>query len=112
MIPPSTAATMVKARTLALDYFEVASLFSQVLGRKTTYKNPSTMVFLIRQLRKSSPGYALVTTWLYANTRSGMAERVTGEVRRLTGREPISMHQYIQDYRDHWEKTHLTINVY
>ncbi|RPJ41308.1 MAG: SDR family oxidoreductase [Chloroflexi bacterium] len=89
----------------ALDYFQVASLFSHVLGRKITYKNPSSLAFFFRQLRKRHLGYALVTTWLYSNTRKGMAARVTGEVRRLTGREPIPMRQYIEDYRQSWEKT-------
>lgn len=88
----------------ALDYYQVADLFGQVLGRPVTYKNPSPLAFFLRQARKHPLPFALVTTWLYSNTRGGMADVVTGEVQRLTGRAPISMRQYIQDYRDSWIK--------
>jgi uncharacterized protein YbjT (DUF2867 family) len=89
----------------ALDYEQVASLFSQVLGRKIVYKNPSALGFLIRQLRQNSgPVFALVTTWLYTNTRRGMANVVTGEVERLLGRKPILMRRYIEDYRASWSR--------
>jgi uncharacterized protein YbjT (DUF2867 family) len=87
-----------------LDYYQVADLFSQVIGRKITYKNPSAPAFLYRQMRKSPLLFALVTTWLYANTKSGMADQVTGEVKRITGREPIHLRQYIHDYRHFWVK--------
>jgi len=87
----------------ALDYYQVADLFSQVLGRKITYKNPPAVRFFIRQVQnKTGLVYALVTTWLYSNTRSGMADVVTGEVERLVGRKPILMRQYIEDYKESW----------
>jgi uncharacterized protein YbjT (DUF2867 family) len=89
----------------ALNYTQVAGLFSEVLGRKITYKNPSILQFFIRQIRKNSdPVFALVTTWLYSNTRKGMADQVTDEVKRLTGNEPIRMRKYIQDYQSAWRK--------
>ena len=87
-----------------LDYYQVADLFTQVLGRKITYKNPSAFAFFLRQVRKSPLMFALVTTWLYSNTKSGMADQVTGEVERLTGRKPIRLGQYIEDYRDSWAR--------
>lgn len=87
----------------ALDYEQVASLFTQVLGRKITYRNPSEIQFFLRQVQQgASLPFALVTTWLYANTRGGMADRVTSEVQRITGRAPICMRQYIEDYRANW----------
>jgi hypothetical protein len=46
--------------------------------------------------------FALVTTWLYSNTKSGMADIVTGEVERLLGRRPIPMRRYVEDYRATW----------
>jgi len=86
----------------ALDYYQVAGLFTSLLGRKITYKNPSALAFFLRQARQSPLMFALVTTWLYANTRGGMAAQVTGEVRRILGRDPIRMEQYIRDYRASW----------
>lgn len=89
----------------ALDYYQVAELFTEILGRKITYKDPALWQYATYQLRRGQPlGYTLVTAWLYNNTRRGMAARVTGEVLRLLGRPPITMRQYIQDYRDYWQK--------
>jgi uncharacterized protein YbjT (DUF2867 family) len=88
----------------ALDYYQVADLFTQVLGRKITYKDPSGLAFFLRQVRQQPLAFALVTTWLYANTRSGMADQVTGEVQRLLNRRPFSMRQYITDYCASWQK--------
>jgi uncharacterized protein YbjT (DUF2867 family) len=87
----------------ALDYYQVADIFSEVLERKIEYKNPSTLSFFFRQLRgKSNLAFALVTTWLYSNTRNGMANVVTNDVEHLLGRKPISMRQYVLDNKESW----------
>lgn len=87
----------------ALDYYQVAELFSEVLGRKITYKNPSSMRFLVRLLQKKTPlMFAVIQTWLYGNTRRGMAQTITGEVERILMRKPIRLRQYIEDYQQNW----------
>lgn len=87
----------------SLDYYQVAAGFSAELARRIDYKNPTPLAFFTRQLRQKSPlPYALVTTWLYSNTRRGMADRVTGEVEHLLGRPPITLQQYLHDYRASW----------
>ncbi len=87
----------------ALDYFQVAHLFGDVLGREITYKNPSSMRFLIRLLQQKTPiMLAVIQTWLYGNTRKGMADQVTGEVERILQRRPIRLRQYIEDYQENW----------
>ena len=87
----------------ALDYYEVAELFSQVLGRTIVYCDPSLPSFVWYSLREGrSLPFTLVTAWLYNQTRDGMSAQVTGEVQRLLGREPIALKQYIQDYRAEW----------
>ena len=92
----------------ALDYYQVAQLLTEVLGRRITYKRPSAPAFFFRQLQNKSPlVYALVTTWLYSNTRRGMADRITGEVERLLGRKPITLKQYLQDYHEAWLRSPL-----
>ena len=88
----------------ALDYWEVADLFSEVLGRKIVYRNPTILGYIFRQLRSRAPiPYILVTAWLYNNTREGMADVVTNEVQRLLGRPPVSMRQFIEDYIEAWK---------
>ena len=87
----------------ALDYYQVAEVFSEVLGRRITYRNPSAVAFLGRQIRAGTAvPFALVMTWLYWSTRNGMAAQVTGEVQRLLGREPITLRQYVTDYQEAW----------
>ena len=88
----------------ALDYYKVAEMFTEVLDRKITYQNPSSMQFFRRQTQNNKLMFAVVTTWLYDNTRKGMAETVTSEVKRLLGRDPILMRKYIEDYRSNWIK--------
>jgi len=87
----------------ALDYWQVAEVMSQILARKITYRNPDPVAFLATHVRRGTPlMFALVMTGLYLSTRNGMAERVTGEVERLTGRKPITFAQYVRDYQAAW----------
>ena len=87
----------------ALDYWEVAGIMSEVLGRRITYRNPGSLRFLLETIRRGIPfRYALVMLGLYTSTRFGMADRVTNEMERLTGRKPITFRQYVQDYREMW----------
>ncbi|MAT41778.1 MAG: NAD(P)-dependent oxidoreductase [Anaerolineaceae bacterium] len=89
----------------ALDYYQVAEQFSEVLGRKITYTNPSPIKFFIRLVQRGTKIiFAVIQTWLYNNTRKGMADTVTGEVKRLLGRDPIKLKQYIEDYKLNWKK--------
>lgn len=86
-----------------LSYWEVADIMSEVLGRKITYRNPGPLRFLMETVRRGTPfQYALVMLGLYTSTRFGMADRVTNEVKRLTGRKPITFKQYVQDYHQAW----------
>jgi uncharacterized protein YbjT (DUF2867 family) len=87
----------------ALDYYQVADLFSQVLGRPITYRNPSLINFVSRSLLHGTPmPFALVMAWLYHQTRKGLSEQVTGEVERLLGKPPTSLRRYIEDYQAAW----------
>jgi len=87
-----------------LDYWEVASIMSEILGRRITYRNPNPLHFLIETMRRGTPFmFALVMTGLYTSTRFGMAEPITDEVERLTGISPITFRQYVTDYEDAWK---------
>jgi uncharacterized protein YbjT (DUF2867 family) len=86
-----------------LDYWQVAAILSEVLGRKITYRNPNPLHFLIETIRSGIPfRFAVVMMSLYTSTRFGMADSITQEVERLTGRKPISFRQYAEDYTDAW----------
>lgn len=97
-----------KAYTLtgpeALDYYEVAEIFSKALGKKIIYSNPSPLrfrkVMITRGIDKT---FANVMVGLYMSTKMGMAKKVTSELEKLLGRKPTSVEKYIQDYIDCWK---------
>jgi uncharacterized protein YbjT (DUF2867 family) len=89
----------------ALDYHEVAILLSRALGRRISYRRPSGAAYVARRLAEGeSLGLALISAWLYANTRKGMAQEASGELERLLGRPPRSMRQYVEDHRWVWQR--------
>jgi uncharacterized protein YbjT (DUF2867 family) len=86
-----------------LDYWEVARIMSEVLGRRITYRNPNPLHFLIETMRRGTPFmFALVMMGLYTSTRFGMAEPITDEVERIIGNKPIAFRQYVLGYKDAW----------
>lgn len=88
----------------SLDYYQAARILSDELGREITFANPSPPRFFFGNLRRKAPFmFTLVQTFLYLSTRSGMADVVTNRVKELLGREPISLKQYVKDYRASWE---------
>ena len=85
----------------ALDYDEVAAVFSDVLGRAITYPRPGALWFVRRSVaRGDSLSFALVQVGVYTTARLGLAGRVTDDVTRVLGREPRSLTDYVRDYRD------------
>ncbi len=89
----------------SLTYYEVAEIFTDVLGRKITYSNPSLLRFARRMRKRGYAwGYVAVTAGLYLSTHRGSAERISDDIRRLLGREPIKMRQYVENYAPAWQK--------
>jgi len=89
----------------SLDYYQAAGILSDELGRTITFANPAPPRFFFGNLSRKAPFmFTLVQTFLYLSTKSGMADVVTGTVRELLGREPISFQQYARDYRASWQK--------
>ena len=86
-----------------LDYWQATKILSEVLGREIQYKNPNPVYFLIETIRRGTPFmFALVMMGLYTSTRFGMAEPITNEVEKLTGKEPITFRKYANDYKESW----------
>jgi uncharacterized protein YbjT (DUF2867 family) len=83
----------------ALTYREVAAVFSEVLGRRVTYANPSILGYVARMRSRGHPlGYVLLTVGIYTTARLGLADRVTDDVERLLGRPPRRIDDYVTDY--------------
>jgi uncharacterized protein YbjT (DUF2867 family) len=96
-----------KAYTLtgseALDYYEVARIFSEVLGRNIKYTNPSPLKFKKVMLQRGmNKEFVNVMVALYFTTRMGMAKKVTYDLENLLGRRPITVKQFVKDYESCW----------
>ncbi|MEA5625446.1 SDR family oxidoreductase [Nostoc sp. UHCC 0251] len=86
----------------ALTYYEVADIFTSVLGKRVRY-NPSLLNF-VRQMRsKRLPiGFILVMVAIYTSARLGLAGKITPDTEQLLNRSPLTIRQYIEDYRQFW----------
>jgi uncharacterized protein YbjT (DUF2867 family) len=89
----------------ALDYYQVANLFTQLLGRKIEYTRPTIFKFYREMNKRGVPnGFTLVMIALYTVASLGMAAKVTTEVETLLGRKPITFRQFIEDNKACWMK--------
>jgi len=87
----------------ALDYFTVARMLSDELGREIRYANPSLIRFIQRKRSEGlNWGFVLVMTGIYTTARLGRAGGLTSTVSDLLGRPPITMAQFLHDFRDVW----------
>ncbi|WP_123536505.1 SDR family oxidoreductase [Halosimplex salinum] len=88
----------------ALNYREVARVFSAVLDRPVTYADPSLLAFLRRELgRGRSLGFAVTMAGIYTTARLGLAGRVTDDAERVLGRPPRDLTTFVADHADLFE---------
>lgn len=86
-----------------LTYYDVAAVFSSVLPFDVSYSNPYLLHFAWRFRRRGTPtAKVAIMCFLYVMTRFGQAAVVTDTVEKLLGRPPISMSQYVKDYKGSW----------
>jgi uncharacterized protein YbjT (DUF2867 family) len=88
----------------ALTYYEVAEVFSRVLGREFRYTNPSRGEFKrIMAADGFPPDYAAVVANLYTVVRFHLSAGLTLDVERILGRKPITLEQFVQDHAACWQ---------
>lgn len=87
----------------ALDYFRVAEVLTEVLGRPVRYADPTPREFRARlRAQAVAEDFIEVLRGIYFTARVGLAARVTPETGRLLGRRPISLEQFVRDHRHVW----------
>lgn len=90
----------------AIDYYEVAQVLSEALGRKIEYKNPGFLQFRRETVNRGiKKEFANVMTMLYLVTKMGTAKKVTDDLEKLLQRKPISFKQFACDHQEIWEKS-------
>jgi uncharacterized protein YbjT (DUF2867 family) len=92
-----------------LDFYQVADVFSEVMGRKISYANPSMPAYWWRMWRRGLTWDVIgFMTIVYFLTRSGKNAQVTDTLPQMLGREPIHLRQFVQDYLPRWENREWT----
>ncbi len=87
----------------AIDYYEIADIMTNVLGRKITYKNPSLLAFRTDRINRGAPKeFANIMTLLYLMTKLGTAKSTTKDLEKIIGREPILFEKYTIDHQTYW----------
>lgn len=87
----------------ALNYAEVASIFSVTLGRQIVYRDPSPWQFVrVTRARGTPLAFTLFMLAEYTVARLGLAGRLTQDVQRVLGRPPHSLRQFAEDHRATW----------
>jgi uncharacterized protein YbjT (DUF2867 family) len=90
----------------ALTYSEVAKIFSEVLGRTISYSDPLPLKFgLEMQKRGIKPAFVNVMILIYNTNRFGLAAQVTNDVRRILGRDPLRVEDFVRDFKDLFSNT-------
>jgi len=83
----------------ALDYYQVADIFTQVQGRRIAYLRPTPAEYAARQRALGVPAeFIAVMRSLYWTVRLGIGAKVTPELGELLGRPPGTMAQYARDF--------------
>ncbi|WP_348613016.1 SDR family oxidoreductase [Halobaculum rarum] len=89
----------------ALEYGEVAAVFSDVLGRPISYPAPSLLTFGRRMRRRGEPlVFVALMCGIYTTARLGLAARVTEDSQLVLGRRPRSIRTFVEDHADQFRK--------
>lgn len=89
----------------ALDCYEIAEAFTDILGRLISYPEPSIPRFVWRMRSRGVP-YPMIGVMvvLYTVTRLGRSGRVSDDARRVLGREPRSIREFVEDYASRFRR--------
>ena len=89
----------------SLDYFQVADILSEVLGRRIKYAKPSYLKYRRVYINKRGldKGYVNVTVMLYFMTRMGTAKMVTNGFEKLVGRKPRTFREFALENMRAWK---------
>jgi len=87
----------------AYDYFQVAGIFSEVLGKPIRFTRPSFMAYRGAMAAQGMPRALInVTTVMYLIARLGLSATLTADTRTLLGRPPITLREFVRDHADSW----------
>jgi uncharacterized protein YbjT (DUF2867 family) len=87
----------------ALDYYQVAEIFTEVLVKPVLYTNPSIVKFASSMYKRGlEPQFIAVMIGIYTTAKLGLAGKLTTDTQEILQRAPISLRQFVEDYRGCW----------
>lgn len=87
----------------ALTYTEVAQLLTEELKRPIEYDKASLWKFWrFHRAKGVNASFIVVMMGIYTTARLGLAGTITPTLQDLLGRAPITMKQFVHDYRAMW----------
>jgi ergot alkaloid biosynthesis protein len=96
---------MVLTGPQTLSYDDVAQMLSETLGRSVDHRRLSEAQLSARLVHQGlPPDYAQVLAAMDTAIARGAEDRVTGEVQRATGCEPLDFRSFAAVNRKVWEK--------
>ncbi|MGH1335890.1 MAG: NmrA family NAD(P)-binding protein [Aureispira sp.] len=82
----------------AIDFWKVAECFTEGIGRKITYSNPSDEEYVAKMVLNGFPEKAAkYNLWLYGRVKDGCEEEVTSTTEDLLGRKPKSFLEFAKN---------------
>ncbi len=88
-----------------LDFYQIARMFSNELGREIKYTRPSTIRFVRQKLLdKKQLLYVLTLSLLYSAARAGKMNYTNDVFLSITGHYPRHLADFIHEYRECWMK--------
>lgn len=98
-------AALTPTGAVALDYGQVATILSEVLGRPVRYTRPGIPAYVrhARSVLGMPWGMAVVTAAIYTAARLGLAVGTTDDIRCVFGREPVGVREWAIGARRAWE---------
>ncbi|GAB1792914.1 MULTISPECIES: SDR family oxidoreductase [Priestia] len=87
----------------AVDFYEVATIMTEVLETNIHYENPSVKEFKEFMLQiGENEAFINVVIGIHFPTKLGLAKGITQDFEKLTHKQPISIKTYIRDYKANW----------
>lgn len=87
----------------AIDHDTVANLITKVTGKEIQYVDVSPDDFYQGLVSAGlSPDYSKFLVMIAGALKDGYASAISDSVKKITGQNPISFSQYVEDYKKSW----------
>lgn len=92
-----------------LNFSEMAKILSDILKTDIQYKSPDPIRFFLTKRKEKTPAMLiLVMIMLHYFPRFQKDPKITGWVKNITDKEPITFEQFVNDNKKHWSNKKFT----